>query len=194
MKVKCFSWILVSLLAGCATSPAAKHHLYFLSAEANTSAHNDNMTIGIGALEIATYLKRSEIMLQVGPKELRASRYHHWAEPLQEGVRRYLRDQLSTDLATAVDTNRQFRHTWLSQIDISVDKFHGDLDGQVVLDAHYVIHLIADTDNITGENTLKRGRVQISGSQNGSGYAALVEAQESLLETLAQRIAQDIRD
>jgi hypothetical protein len=186
--MKYISCVLVLLFAGCASSPSPEQHLYFLDAEAETGNVSENVTIGIGVVDIATYLERSEIILQVGPNELRPSRYHYWAEPLQEGVRRYLRDRLSADLATTVDTNRQFRDNWLSQVDITVDKLHGDLDGRVQLEAHYVIQVIADPA------LQKHVRVRISGDQNGSGYAALVDAQESLLNRLAQRIAADIEE
>jgi hypothetical protein len=185
--MKYATWVLVSLFAGCASSPSPEQHLYFLSADTQPGVINQEMTIGIGVVDVAPYLQRGEIMLQVGPQELRPARYHQWAEPLQAGVRRYLRDQLSADLAIAVDTNRQFRNNWQMRVDITVDKFHGDLDGQVLLDAHYVIQGIADPTQ------LKRGRVRISGSQSGSGYAALVDAQEALLDRLARRIATDVK-
>jgi len=178
---------LFSLFAGCAGSPSPEQHLYFLSADTQPGVINEALTIGIGVIEVAPYLKRSEIMLQVGPQELRPARYHQWAEPLQASVRRYLRDQLSSELATAVDTNRQFRNNWQMQVDIAIDKFHGDLDGQVLLDAHYAIQGIADPTQ------QKRGRVRISGNQNGSGYAALVDAEEALLDRLAGQIATAIR-
>jgi len=184
--MKYVTLILVSLFAGCAGSPSPEQHLYFLSADIQPGVINEEMTIGIGVVDVAPYLQRSEIMLQIGPQELRPARYHQWAEPLQASVRRYLRDRLSTDLATAVDTNRQFRDNWQMQIDITVDKLHGDLDGQVLLDAHYLIHGIADP------TLKKRNRVRITGNQIGSGYAALVDAEEALLDSLARQIAKDV--
>lgn len=178
---------LVVLAIGCAGSPPPKQHLYMMRTGSGLPTYESELSVGIESVSIAPYLKRAELMLQVGPQELRPARYHRWAEPLDQNVRRYLRDRLSAELQANVDASAKFSDRWQLQVDVAVEELHGTLDGRAVLSAHYTVVTVAEP------TTIKRGQVSSSVEQSGSGYAALVDAESQLLDRLARRIAEDIK-
>ena len=150
-------------------------------------SYESELSVGIDSVNIATYLKRDEVMLQVGPQELRPARYHRWAEPLDGNIHRYLRDRLSQDLQTNVDASPKFRDRWQLRVDVVVEELHGTLDGRAILRAYYDVVPVADPAKT------RRGQVSSSTEQSGTGYAALVDAESQLLDVLARRIAADIQ-
>ena len=176
--------LLCVLGAACASKAPPETHFYVFDSDIAQESARGDFTVGIGKVTVAPYLERSELMLQVGTHEVRPARYHRWAEPLQDGVRRYLRNELSTAIGSAVDSDGHFRNDWTFIVDVAVDRLHGDLGGTVVLDATY---------SISNSDVQKRRRVTPSQLQTGTGYAALVEAQERLLTDLASQVAADIQ-
>jgi uncharacterized lipoprotein YmbA len=178
---------LVVLTVGCAGSPPPEQHLYMMRTGSGLPTYESELSVGIESVTIAPYLKRAEVMLQVAPQELRPARYHRWAEPLNENIRRYLRDRLSADLQTNVDASVRFRERWQLQIDVVVEELHGLLEGGAVLNAYYDV-----VPKGNPENT-RRGHVSARVEQSAPGYPALVDAQSELLDQLAGRIADDVK-
>lgn len=187
MKNNSVAFPLVTLLcvlaAACTSQSAPEQHFYMFSS--NAQSVENTIEVGIGSVAVAPYLRRSELMLQVGPQEMRPARYNRWAEPLPDGIRRHLRDELSATLGGVVDTDPRYRADWLLTVDVVVDRLHGDMNGSVTLDATY---------SISAAKTQKRRRITSSLQQSGSGYAALVDAQGELLTELASRIAVDLQE
>jgi len=171
---------------GCSSKEIPDTHLYLLRADSEFSGADSNLLVGLSTVDVPAYLKRSELILQVGPQELRPARYHRWAEPLDENVRRYLRDRLSTALGTNVEMNARLRERWDVQIDVAIEELHGTLDGSALLGASYAIVRPARPEQV------QRGRVRLAQSQTRDGYAGLVDAQSELLDGLAHRIAADV--
>ncbi len=176
----------VLCLWGCSSTEVPETHLYRLRANADFSNADSSLLIGMAAVDVPAYLKRSELIVQVGPQELRPARYHRWAEPLDQGVRRYLRDRLSTALGTNIEMNARLRRLWDLQIDVAIEELHGTLDGRALLSASYTIVRLAEPEQI------KRGRMRVNESQSQDGYAGLVDVQSRLLDELARRIATDV--
>ena len=178
--------VIVTLtLSACSSKPAPEQHLYFLNAEFAAQPAAQDFRYGISSVSIAPYLRRSEIMLQVADYELRPARYHRWAEPLTEGVKRVVGASLSSRMMATVDIDPQYRASWTHDISISVQRLHGELDGTVYLDATYAI---------TSENEQKRKRFSATTTQSGSGYENLVDAQQALLADLANDVASTLRE
>lgn len=173
---------------GCASAPVPEQHLYLLSAPATPTQYSSDLVIAMGRVTIAPYLRRSQVMLQVGQHEMRPASHHQWAEPLDQSVRRYLRDGLSAELNAAVDTQPDRTHPPDIQVDVMIERFHGDMGGRVILDAQYVIHQRDVTDSPT------RNRIHLQAHQGTSGYAELIATKSELLDDLTQRIVQDVRN
>jgi uncharacterized lipoprotein YmbA len=177
---------LVLSLLGCGSPEVPDTHMYMLRVSSDFAGADSSYVVGLAAVEVPAYLKRSELILQVGPQELRPARYHRWAEPLDENVRRYLRERLSTELNTNVEMNARLRDRWDVQIDVAIEELHGTLEGSALLSASYAIVRSAEPERV------QRGRVRLTESQRRDGYAGLVDAQSELLDGLANRIAADV--
>lgn len=186
--MKLLSMLLWIGLFGCAGGggEVPQSHLYLLRAPAAPASFDSDIIVGLDSVQIASYLKRSELVLQVLPQELRPARYHRWAEPLDQNLRRYLRDRLSAELQMDVDANNHLRDRWDVRINVSIEEFHGTLAGQALLKASW------DVERLSGVASVRRGRAQLAEPQARDGYSALVDAQARLLDALAQRIAADL--
>src|SRR5690606_11907489 len=95
---------LVCLLCACQSSP--RKNYYVLSAESliqNSEIKNITHTIGIGPIELADYLHRSQIAYVDKGSQLVLEENDYWAEPLDKGIARVLMLNLMQD-----DSSRSF--------------------------------------------------------------------------------------
>ena len=179
----------LAIPAGCTSAPPPERHLYLLDTTPPSEAYPANLVVGLSRISVADYLKRSEIMLQIGPNEVRPAAQHRWAEPLEDGIRRYLRARLSSELQTNVDTNLRRQSAWRWQVEVVIDTLHGSTVGSVTLAAHYYLTQPGAND---GAPPTHHGTVAVQQDQDGVGYPALVVAHTRLLDLLARRIAGDV--
>ena len=96
-----------SALTSCNVIPAAQNDptkFYVLSASAgpaaeppggNTPAATKKVRLGLRTVEVAHYLKGPEMVVRSGSNEVTMQDYARWAEPIQDGVARLLREQLA---------------------------------------------------------------------------------------------------
>ena len=187
MRAACLLSVL--LLIGCSSAPPERSH-YLLrdpdvaAAPAPTAvAGPKGGIVGIGRVSIAPYLDRAELVVQTGSYEIRPARYHHWGEPLEDGIRHYLRSALTKRLGREVASDVLVRDTWAYRIDLTIETFHGTLSGDVELVAGIVIMRVA------GNALLETRRVVLTDRQHSDGYAGLVDAHAALLDKLADEIA-----
>jgi uncharacterized lipoprotein YmbA len=94
-------------VSGCNVIPAAQTDptkFYVLSAPAagpseSTAASGDHplhaVRIGLKNVDVATYLKDPPIVVRSGSNQVAPQDYARWAEPLQAGLTRLLREQLA---------------------------------------------------------------------------------------------------
>lgn len=100
------AWALMAaagvLLGGCQILPPASAdstRFFVLSApsspEAKAPGARGRLTIGLRAIELPAYLRATKSMVvREGRNEVRYQDYSRWAEPLEAGIGRALRDQL----------------------------------------------------------------------------------------------------
>lgn len=84
--------VIVCVLAACQHSPQ-KRYFVLSPTVAKTSADaqtNVNMLIGIGPIELADYLKRSNMVRMRTNNTLNLTANDYWAEPLEKGIARVL--------------------------------------------------------------------------------------------------------
>jgi uncharacterized lipoprotein YmbA len=176
---------LFCLTACTGSSSVPRTHAYLLRADVQVADGEQTapVNVGIGRVALASYLGQSGIVLQTGPDEVRAARQHIWAEPLDDAVRIYLRDAVSDGLGYPVSGDAARRQTWDYRIDVGIDQFHGSLDGDVVIDASWII-----IDTAT-QQQLAKHRFKQTAAQSDDGYEALIAAKKSLLNELAGAIA-----
>lgn len=89
------------LLGGCALGKQSTPSRYYVlsSLPEKTELLNTNgalvPTIGVGRVEIPSYLDRPQIVRRIGENELKANEFQRWAEPLSDSTTRVLRENLS---------------------------------------------------------------------------------------------------
>lgn len=176
----------VMLLVAC-SSPVPEPTLYLLRGEASVaSAHPDvaRTRVGVGRLLVAPYLLSSRgIVVESAPGEVHAARNHRWAEPLDAGLRWFLRAEIAKGLGDEVGAGLVDRNDWDYTIDIFVDQFHGTMSGTAILEATYVIRPTVDREK-SREYTFSKSQ-----PQSHEGYAALVAAEQTLAGELGASIA-----
>lgn len=171
------------VMLGCSSTPPDRH-LYLLRGETTGISTNSAPAerVGIGRVTIAAYLDRAAVVVQTGAREIRPARYHEWGEPLDNGVRHYLRARLVDRLGYEVASDVIFRDAWDYRIDVSIETLHGSLNGGAWINAGFVVSEVA------GENASVEGRVIEHERLTRDGYPGLIDAHARLLDQLAAAI------
>jgi uncharacterized lipoprotein YmbA len=180
----------VALFVAC-SSPAPEPTTYLLRGEASKrSASLDGSTrVGLGRLLVAPYLLSSQgIVVESAPGVVQAARQHRWAEPLDAGLRWFLRAEIAKGLGNDVGAGLVDRKDWDYTIDIYIAQFHGTMSGTAILEATYLIRPTADSEEVREYAFSK------SQPQSDEGYAALVAAEQSLASELGASIAESLRE
>jgi len=81
-------FLLAGLLAGCGSSPPINY--YVLSAQDGTVPSGNAPSVGVGPVTIPEYLNRANLVANREGNTLALARFDHWAEPLEDGIKRVL--------------------------------------------------------------------------------------------------------
>jgi uncharacterized lipoprotein YmbA len=133
---------------------------------------------------VAPYLQADPgIVVETAPGEIRPARLHRWAEPIDSGVRWYLRTELGRAMGSQIGGGLVDVSRWDYTVDVYIGRLHGDMTGTAVIQAGFVVRP-ADDKVPLREYVFSR-----SAKLPDSGYAALVQTERQLLIGLAQEIA-----
>lgn len=176
---------LLALLAACASTPPAAPRIHQLAASAPAGASAPfASSLGLGPVQWPDYLGRRQFILRRDATGLEALDSERWAEPLEAGFTRVLRDDLSRRLAAP----RLAAHPWqlndapAVQVPLNVIQFDTDSSGQTVLRASWRI-IAADRKPLAAERTS-----EIRLRARDSSVPAAVAAQSAALGQLADEI------
>lgn len=92
------------LLAGCNVLPEPQSdntRYYVLEGAAAAAPEAPAVRLGLRRVEIPAYLKTKAMVVRTGGNELRYAESARWAEPLEAGLARALRDQLAARAAVS---------------------------------------------------------------------------------------------
>jgi hypothetical protein len=185
--------ILVALvLAGCGGTPAQEPEFYLLRSDAvnATSDTGDVADISLGDIWIASYINRSGIVVETANGTFLPARFNLWAEPLREGLRTFLADEISSSLGRRIRTARHNDTDWREYtsavIDLQIRELHGTSTGEATLAARWAI-VDPQARSVVSEHDFS-GRTALT----ADGYPALVAAEKQLLSQLADAIAQTL--
>jgi uncharacterized lipoprotein YmbA len=171
------------LMLGCSSTPPERH-FYLLRGEATDSGVSPAPAklVGIGRVTIAAYLDRAGVVVQTGSREIRPARFHEWGEPLDNGVRHYLRSELVDRLGYEVASDVLYRDAWDYRVDISIETLHGSLSDGAWINAGFVV------SEVSGNQATVAGRVIEHERLTRDGYPGLIDAHTRLLDQLAAAI------
>jgi uncharacterized lipoprotein YmbA len=171
--------LLAITVAGCASQISEpRQYLLRSDTELNSRELATSSEFALGDIFIAPYIDQQGIVLEIQPGEMRGARQHLWAEPINSGIRIFLRQEISAVLNQDLPMNTQSGAG--TQINIRIDQMHGTHDGSARLVAYW--WLSGDGVNHDG--------VQFAETQAlpEDGYTALVNAEKILLSKLANDI------
>jgi uncharacterized lipoprotein YmbA len=179
----------IALLVGCAGAPPLPAQYLLRSAPPErTGQLKAPVRVGLGSIAVAPYLEQPGIVVKTETDQVRPARLHQWAEPLDAGLRIYLRAQLSEVLGYDVSTRRADELSWDYAVSVDVDQLHGTMAGNAVLEASYRIE--------TGSSAAQPTEYRFSRTAplSREGFPALVEAEARLVAELAGAIAASLRE
>lgn len=177
---------LMAILAACAATPPEPLRLYQLGAttQAASPARMAD-SLGIGPLKWPDYLNRRQLLVRQDAFRIDALDNDRWAEPLDTGFERVLRE----NLARLLNPPRLQAHPWALtdapalNVPIEVLQFDTSAQGETVLRARWRIAL-RDRKGEAGERS---SDIRVQAKDRSP--AASVAAQSEALARLAAEIA-----
>lgn len=178
------------LLNGCGTTPPSK--FYTLEAMSGsettqtTTEKQSNLHIGIGPVQFAEYLQRSQIVTRTNSAEVSLAETHRWAEPLNNNFSRILAENLSILIGTDKISLHPSRN-WSDidyQVVINVWQFDASKQGDVTLVANWSIRGKGGSELLT----MKKSTFSTT-LEDTTSYTDIVRAQSKTVEMLSSEIA-----
>ena len=173
-------------LAGCSSPEPA---YYTLQPVPGAALAGGPATVEVRRPGLAGYLDRSDVVLKSADYRLNVNGQLRWAEPLGDMIGRVLAQDLSQRLpgssvfteSGAISADPQLR------VEVDVLGFDEDSGGTVVLAAEMAV------ERGTTHKPLATRHVSLTMRPQASGAGSLAAAMSSLLGSLADQVAQDIR-
>ena len=189
-----FLLAIIFILNACGTTPPSKFYMLESMPEdeaiqASSDRRND-VHIGIGPIQFADYLGRTQIVTRTDGAEVKLSETHRWAEPLKDNFGRILAENLSNLLNTDKIILHPSRN-W-SEIDyqvlVNVWRFDASIQGKASLVANWSIRGKGGSQLLTMNKSVFSTNVEPTAS-----YADIVHALSETVEMLSHEIAQAIQ-
>jgi len=198
MKARCSLALLLSLLAvgaisGCLSFKPVEDptRFYVLTSQASREpppgAARLTNSVFVAPVETPTYLDDPRIAVRQDENRLNYSDLHHWAEPLRQGVRRGLRDNLVALLGDA--TVHQLRHRGpgddVIEVQVNVSRFELGSDLRAHLVADWRLVNVKSGEVLAARHSDERRAYR----DNPSDYSPAVMALSGTLADLSREIA-----
>ena len=181
--------LLVAVACG-TTAPTKFYLLSTLPGSGSGPSHPAHPTaIGVGPVEVASYLDRQEIVTRHGPNELGISEFHLWAEPLESNLSQVLVENLSVLLsADPVSLSPFPGPTPVDyRVEVKVLRLEGKLGENASLVARWTLF------HAEGQEALPTRESSFSEPTQVPDYEALVSAQSRAVAALSREIAEAIQ-
>jgi len=184
-------WGLVLVAAACATPPSRFYQLSAASQPSPSStsaAPTSTLAISVGPVAIPAAIDRPQVVLTVGPNQVRLDEFNRWAGPVQNEIARVVVENLVTMLGTphvtlfpqSLGAGADYRAA------IEVQRFDSALGTAATLDAVWTVSRSKDGRARTGRTTV-REPVQ------DTSYDALLAAHSRATARLSRDIADAVQ-
>lgn len=175
--------IVVVLAAGCGSTPASR--FYTLSATPAPGAKTpSDLSVAVGPVSIPAVIDRPQIVVSVGPNQVRLDEFNRWAAPLESNISRVVADNLSSILGTPRVS--LFPQTMNATVDyrvaIQVQSFDSAPGDAATLDAVWTVSRAKDGKSQTGRTAVREPASQ-------GGFDGLAAAHSRALARLSRDIA-----
>ena len=172
---------LITVVAGCASPPS---RFYSLSAATEPTAPSSNLSIAVGPVSVPAVVDRPQIVVNVGPNQVRLEEFNRWAAPLQNNIARVVADNLVLMLGTPrVILSEQLLSADVDyRAAIEVQSFQSAPGEAAMLDAVWSVRRAKDGKAETGRTTVRE-------TVQEKSYDALAAAHSRALARLSRDIA-----
>ena len=178
--------ILAAVLTGCGSTPPSR--FYTLSAARGAAAASSNISVIVGPVAVPAVVDRPQIVVDIGPNQVRLEEFDRWAAPLQNSIARVVADNLVQMLGTPRVT--LFAQTLSADADyragVDVQSFQSAPGEAAILDAVWTVRRTKDGKAETGRTTAREAVQE-------KGYDALAAAHSRALARLSRDIADAVR-
>jgi len=170
-----------AVVAGCASPPS---RFYSLSAATEPTATSSNLSIAVGPVSVPAVVDRPQIVVNLGPNQVRLEEFNRWAAPLQNNIARVVADNLVLMLGTPrVILSEQLLSADVDyRAAIEVQSFQSAPGEAALLDAVWSVRRAKDGKAETGRTTVRE-------TVQEKGYDALAAAHSRALARLSRDIA-----
>jgi len=192
LYIRVRKWMIAAallLLAGCATTPPANFYQLEEPASTQLSGLERGIAIGVGPVELASYLDRPQIVIRGTGHKIELSEFNRWAEPLKDSISRVIIVNLSNMLESTRVYKIPRRNKSIPlefRIEIDIARFDGKLGGDALLVARWTLYGRAEEALLTKVSI-------ISETSGGEGFDELITAQNRSLQELSQEIVDAIK-
>lgn len=177
--------VLAVLAAGCA-SPASR--FYTLSAAPTPAAAPTTLSMAVGPVSVPAAVDRPQMVITVGPNQVRLDEFNRWDAPLQNTIARVVAENLVAMLGTPRITLSP--QTLSAEADyraaIEVQRFDSALGDAATLDAVWTVSRAKDGASQTGRTTAREPAPE-------RNYDALAAAHSRAVAHLSRDIADAVR-
>jgi uncharacterized protein len=178
--------MLYTLAAGCASTPASR--FYTLSAASEPPGSSSTLSVVVGPVSVPAVVDRPQIVVSVGPNQVRLEEFNRWAAPLQNNIAGVVADNLVlmlgtpriTSSAQASSTDANYR----AAIDVQI--FQSVPGESALLDAVWSVRRTKDGQATTG-------RTKVRETVEDKGYDALAAAHSRAVARLSRDVADAVR-
>jgi len=175
--------VVVILAAACGSTPASR--FYMLSATPAPGAGTpSDVSVAVGPVSIPAVIDRPQIVVSVGPNQVRLDEFNRWAAPLESNISRVVADNLSSILGTPRVS--LFPQTMNAAVDyrvaIQVQGFDSAPGDAATLDAVWTVSRAKDGKSQTGRTAVREPAPQ-------GGYDGVAAAHSRALARLSRDIA-----
>ena len=177
--------VLAVLAAACASTPS---RFYQLSANSSTPGPASSLSVAVGPVAVPASVDRPQVVVIVGPNQVRLDEFNRWAAPVQNEIARVVAENLVAMLgAPRVTISPQ---TLAAGADyraaIEVQRFESTPGQAATLDAVWTVSRAKDGRAQTSRTTVREPAQE-------QGYDALVAAHSRAVARLSQAIADAVR-
>jgi uncharacterized lipoprotein YmbA len=144
--------------------------------------------VAVGPVSIPAVVDRPQIVISIGPNQVRLDEFNRWALPLQNNIARVIAENLTAQLGTPRVT--VFPELTSADADyraiIDVQRFDSMPGEAATLEAMWMVRRMKD-------GKAERGRTTVRQSVTEKDYAALAAAHSQAIARLSQEIADAVR-
>ncbi len=181
---RCLLGVALVTLAGCG---GAKDEYFRLSASGPATLKPVGLAVGVGPVQLPSYVDRAELVFQNGPNEFAVPAKVHWAGSLADNFAQVLADDLGRGLHSGnVVANPPPGQELRYRVSVTVQQFHAVSGQGAVLEASW--RVMAGQ----GEQALRHDNGSFRADIHGDGYGAVVAAESDLVAQLANAISHSL--